>query len=103
MIVSEDKNYTRDYLDSEMRAIPNSMQIKFKDGSQTDLKEIYYPIGHKRRREEAEPLLKTKYSNAIRSYYTGDQADALMELWSMPETILGMLSVDKFMELWLLS
>ncbi|MFV1981975.1 MAG: bifunctional 2-methylcitrate dehydratase/aconitate hydratase, partial [Thiohalomonadales bacterium] len=50
MIVVEDPQYSRDYIDPDKRAIPNAIQIRFKDGSSTAKIEVRYPLGHPRRR-----------------------------------------------------
>jgi 2-methylcitrate dehydratase len=59
--VIEDARYSRDYLDPEKRSIANSVQVFFKDGTCTDKAVIEYPIGHRRRRAEAIPLLIKKF------------------------------------------
>lgn len=64
MVVQEDKNYSVDYLDADKRAITNSLQIYFKDGSCSEKIVIEYPIGHKRRRTEGLPLLIQKFKSA---------------------------------------
>ncbi|MDP6451646.1 MAG: 2-methylcitrate dehydratase, partial [Lentisphaeria bacterium] len=57
MTVTEDPAYTRDYLDPDKRSIANAVQVEFHDGTSTDLIEVHYPLGHRRRRDEALPLL----------------------------------------------
>src|SRR3989338_11219085 len=52
MQVSENVQFSQDYLDPDKRSIANAIQIIFKDGSKTDKVTIEYPIGHKRRRAE---------------------------------------------------
>jgi 2-methylcitrate dehydratase len=59
--VIEDARYSRDYLDPEKRSIANSVQVFFKDGTCTEKVAIEYPIGHRRRRAEAIPLLVEKF------------------------------------------
>jgi 2-methylcitrate dehydratase len=59
--VIEDARYSRDYLDPEKRSIANSVQVFFKDGTCTDKAVVEYPIGHRRRRPEAIPLLIKKF------------------------------------------
>src|SRR5215471_9196681 len=57
MQVVERKQFTLDYLDPEKRSIGNSVQVFFKDGSQTEPVAVEYPIGHRRRRKEGVPAL----------------------------------------------
>jgi 2-methylcitrate dehydratase len=81
MIVKEDPQFTKDYYDLSKRAIPNAIQIEFKDGSFTDWVEEYYPIGHPKRREEGLPLLKQKFLQNLRSYYPEEQINAIKEVF----------------------
>ncbi|MEX0820236.1 MAG: bifunctional 2-methylcitrate dehydratase/aconitate hydratase, partial [Pirellulaceae bacterium] len=53
MEVVEQPSYSRDYLDADKRSIANAVQVFFADGSATDRIEVEYPLGHRRRREEA--------------------------------------------------
>lgn len=64
MVVQENQDFTRDYLDPEKRSISNSIQVYFEDGSSTEKITIEYPIGHKRRRIEGIPLLIQKFRQA---------------------------------------
>jgi 2-methylcitrate dehydratase len=66
MVVSENPQYSKEYLDPEKRSIANSVQILFNDGSQTDKVEIHYPIGHRLRRQEGIPVLINKFKQALK-------------------------------------
>ena len=61
MEVTENTQFSRDYLDPDKRAIANAIQIFFKDGSATERVEVAYPIGHPRRRADGIPLLRQKF------------------------------------------
>ena len=52
MTVTENKTYSKDYMDSTKRSIANKIQIVYLDGSCSDEVEVLYPIGHLRRRKE---------------------------------------------------
>ena len=80
MVISENKQYSVDYLDPDKRSIANSLQIFFKDGSHTEAIEIEYPIGHRRRRDEGIPVLESKFLKALKDTYTIDKAEAIMDL-----------------------
>ncbi|MEY2880136.1 MAG: hypothetical protein RLZZ15_2516, partial [Verrucomicrobiota bacterium] len=58
MIVTEDLTYSRDYLDPEKRSIANAVQVFFRDGTSTPRIEVHFPIGHRRRRKEGNPILR---------------------------------------------
>jgi 2-methylcitrate dehydratase len=64
-ILTEDPSYTKDYLDADKRSIANAIQVEFEDGSKTEKVEIHYPIGHRRRRQDAYPLIEQKFLNNI--------------------------------------
>ena len=82
MVVTEDKQYSKDYLDPEKRSIANAIQVVFKDGTKTDRVEIHYPIGHRRRRAEGIPVLQQKALDAFAAHYGKDKATQLMALFS---------------------
>src|SRR5699024_8172006 len=52
MEVVELERFTQEYLQEDKRAIGNSVQVFFNDGSSTDKESVDYPIGHRRRRDE---------------------------------------------------
>lgn len=81
MIVEEDKNYSKDYLDPEKRSIANAMQIFFKDGTHTDKIVVEYPIGHKRRREEGIPLMFKKFEANMLTHFAADKVKAITALF----------------------
>jgi 2-methylcitrate dehydratase len=81
MTVAEDKRYSRDYLDPQKRSIANAVQVTFMDGSKTDLVEVEYPVGHRRRRGEGIPLLLGKAEGAFSAHYGPARAKALMRLF----------------------
>ena len=86
-VVSEESTYSQDYLDPEKRAIPNSVQVVFADGSATERVEVAYPIGHPRRRAEAEPLLRAKLAGAVAARLGADRAEQVLELADDPERL----------------
>jgi hypothetical protein len=66
MQVIERKQFTIDYLDPAKRSIGNSVQVFFKDDTQTERVAVEYPIGHRRRRKEGVPALLGKYERNLR-------------------------------------
>src|SRR5690606_2237816 len=60
MEVIEFPRYTQEYLAADKRSIANAVQVYFVDGSATEKVAVEYPIGHRRRRKEAIPLLDQK-------------------------------------------
>jgi len=93
--VQEKTEYSKDYLDPAKRSIANAIQIFFNDGSHTDLIEVNYPIGHRKRRNEALPLLMQKISTSLDDHYSSQQRDKIFKLFSQPNE-LKIMPVDTF-------
>jgi len=100
IIVAEDLAYSRAYYDPQKRAIANSVQVFYQDGSCSSKVELYYPVGHKFRREEAEPLLKKKYLQAIQPHFNQQQIETLQDLWAINVMELAQIPVKQFMDMW---
>jgi 2-methylcitrate dehydratase len=90
MVVTEDKHYSKDYLDPEKRSIANAIEVFYKDGTKTEKIEVEYPIGHRRRRKEGFPLLQKKAESAFVSHYGEEQAKQLMSLFANRAKLEGM-------------
>ena len=69
-----------DYLDPSKRSIGNSVQIFFKDGTQTEPVVVEYPIGHRRRRTEGVPVLLSKFERNLRGRIPTRKADAILTI-----------------------
>ncbi len=80
MTCKEDKQFTKDYLDSDKRSIANGITVEFKDG--TKLKEVVveYPIGHRRRRKEGIPVLVDKFKRNLALKIAPRNASRILEL-----------------------
>lgn len=98
MIVTENVQFSRDYLDPDKRSIANAIQIYFKDGSHTENVVVEYPIGHKRRREEGIPLLYKKFEENVQSRYPAEKFNAMMRLFNDQE-LLENCTVNEFMDI----
>ncbi|MDR0270273.1 bifunctional 2-methylcitrate dehydratase/aconitate hydratase [Paenibacillus sp.] len=78
MIVIEDEQYSKDYLDPGKRSIANAIQIHFKDGTHTEKVVCEYPIGHRRRRGEGLQKVIEKYeANLLTRFPRKKTADIL--------------------------
>jgi len=98
MQVVERKQFTVDYLDSSKRSIGNSVQVFFKDGTQTELVAVEYPIGHRRRRKEGVPLLLDKFERNVRGRIPTRQANAILALCA-DRARLEVTPVNRFVDL----
>jgi len=98
MRVCEEPRFSSEYYDPERRAIGNSVQVFFKDGTATEKVAIDYPIGHRRRRKEGLPLLEKKFQDALATQFTEDRASRILDLFQDPQK-LEATSVNEFMDL----
>ncbi|MDI9348011.1 MAG: bifunctional 2-methylcitrate dehydratase/aconitate hydratase [Methylacidiphilales bacterium] len=101
MQVSENSQYTKDYLDPTKRSIANALQIFYKDGSSSKNIAVEYPIGHKLRRKEGIPVLLAKFKKAIESHYGAKQSKRIL-LACEDTKSLSTMPVDQFMDLFIL-
>jgi 2-methylcitrate dehydratase len=82
MTVTEDKQYSKDYLDPDKRSIANAVRVFFSDGTKTEKIAVEYPIGHRRRRRDGIPLLQQKARAAFAAHFGEAQAGSLMALFA---------------------
>jgi len=94
----ENPRYTREYLEADKRAIGNSVQVFFTDGSATENVEVDYPVGHRRRRVEGIPLLKEKFERYLRGRIPAANAEAVLALCA-DQSRFEAASVDEVMGL----
>lgn len=87
MVVVEDKNYSKDYLDPDKRSIANAVQVHFKDGSETERIAIEFPIGHRMRRGEGIPLLIEKFRDGLAARFPEKQAQELYDMCADLDTL----------------
>ncbi len=99
MVVEENPQFSADYHDPAKRSIANSMQIFFKDGSQSELVTIEYPIGHRNRREEGIPVLLNKFKHNLKTRFSNDKTDEI-SLCMNQQSVLESMPVSDFMALW---
>jgi len=99
MTVAENPRFTEEYFDADKRAIGNSVQVFFADGSKTEKVGIDYPVGHRRRREEGIPLLEDKFERAVKGQFGARQAGAIIETMGEREALAEM-DVHEFSALW---
>jgi 2-methylcitrate dehydratase len=97
MEVVEDARYTREYLDPDKRSIANAVQVFFADGSRTEKAVVEYPLGHRRRRAEAIPLLEAKFMHSLAGRFPPNQAGAILGLFHDPDR-LGSIPVHEFVD-----
>jgi 2-methylcitrate dehydratase len=98
MVMKHDQRFTDEYLDADKRSIANAVQVRFKDGSSTENVTVEYPIGHRRRREDAKPLLVDKFRANIGTQLDAARVDQLTALFG-DQAKLEAMAIDELMDL----
>jgi 2-methylcitrate dehydratase len=98
MEVSEEERFTREYLEADKRAIGNSLQIFYRDGSSSEEVVVDYPVGHRRRRDEGIPLLKAKFERYLRGHINAKKAGQILAICA-DQQAFETTSVTQMMEL----
>ena len=97
MVVTEEMKYSRDYLDPDLRSISNRVQVFFEDGTATDAVEVQFPLGHRRRRNEAIGPLKSKFRTNAGKRFTENRVESLVQLFHAGQSMLNM-RVSEFID-----
>ncbi|SCW54704.1 2-methylcitrate dehydratase [Paenibacillus tianmuensis] len=101
MVVTENPQYSRDYLDPDKRSIANAIQIRFTDGTETPNVECEYPIGHRRRRAEGLPKVIDKFEANLLTRFPKQKAAQILEL-SLDLERLEQMPVNEYMNLYVI-
>ena len=96
--MEHDQRFTDDYLNPGKRSIANAVQVMFTDGTSTKKVTVEYPLGHRRRRDEAKPLLVEKFRTNIATQLDDTKVDQLVELF-IDKAALESMAVDELMDL----
>jgi len=99
MTVTENAQFSVDYLDPDKRAIGNAVQVFFTDGSSTARIAVEYPIGHRRRRAEGIPVLLEKFERNLATQFGDAQLARILDACRDRERLEAM-PVSQFMDLW---
>lgn len=99
MIVTEDKRYSREYLEPDKRSIANAVQVFFTDGKATDRVEVEYPVGHRRRRKEGIPLLIKKAKDNLATQFDAKLTEALVKMFD-DRAALEKMDASEFVTAW---
>lgn len=98
--IKEDPTFTQGYHDANLRSVPSELTIKLKDGTILGPKKVEFPLGHKRRREEAIAPLFRKLEDNLSTRYPKDRAASLSSLFQNQEKLEN-LSITAFVDLFL--
>lgn len=101
MQVTENKEFSQDYLDPEKRSIANAVQVHFKDSTKTENITVEYPLGHRRRRQEGIPVLLEKFATHLATRFPQRQVKQIIKVCE-DQTKLESMPVHEFMDLWVI-
>jgi 2-methylcitrate dehydratase len=97
----EDAQFTQDYHAPDKRSIANALTIEFTDGSTFGEVVVEYPIGHKRRRAEAIPLLVEKFKTHLARRFPEKQHQAILDV-SLDQAKLEAMPVNEYVDLYVI-
>ena len=97
----EDIGFSRDYHDPEKRSIANGLTVEFKDGHKFSEVVVEYPIGHKRRRKEAIPLLEAKFERNLARRFPSKQQQHILDV-SLDKSRLEEIPVNEYLDLFVI-
>jgi 2-methylcitrate dehydratase len=98
MRVEEDSRYTAMLRDKALGANPNSIEILYKDGTQSARVEVEFPLGHPRRRAEGIPLLIRKFEANLARRFAPDRQREIAALCLDHERLIAT-PVNEFTDL----
>ncbi len=81
MRVVENEKFSSDYLNPSLRSIANAVTIEFQDGSKTERIVVEFPLGHRKRRKEAIPLVLQKCETNLKTCFHKDKTTSIMQLF----------------------
>lgn len=90
MDVQENLRYSQDYHDPDKRSIANSVTVRLKDGTLLGPVEVEYPLGHRRRRQEALPMIFKKFEDNLKTHYGADRTHELVMLFKDHQRLSAM-------------
>jgi len=98
MVLVENPQYSRDYLDPDKRSISNAVQVFYRDGTKSRNVAVEYPLGHRRRRAEGIPPLIEKFKTNLARRFSPDQSQKILDVCANQEQ-LEALPVNEFVDL----
>jgi 2-methylcitrate dehydratase len=98
MVCVERKQWNRDYLEPKKRSVPCGLQVFFRDGSRSHYVKAEYPLGHRRRRREAIPLLEAKFRANVARRFSERRREAIFRCCDDRKRLEAM-PVNEFVDL----
>lgn len=101
IVCVEDPAFTRDYHNPAKRSIANALTVQFNDGTAFDEVVCEYPIGHKRRRAQGNPLLEAKFRANLARVFPPRQQQRILDA-SLAQTTLEAMPVHEYVDLYVI-
>ncbi|HTN48180.1 MAG TPA: bifunctional 2-methylcitrate dehydratase/aconitate hydratase [Burkholderiaceae bacterium] len=98
IVCREDRQFTKDYHDPEIRSIANALTVEFTDGRKLKEVAVDFPIGHRHRRREGMPVLVEKCKANLARVFPAKQAASILDL-CLDARRLGATPVNEFVDL----
>jgi 2-methylcitrate dehydratase len=98
MEVRENTVFTQEYYASDKRHIGNAVQVFYSDGSSSERVQVDVPIGHRKRRAEALPLLRQKFEASVLAHFPPVQCEKIKALFA-DRAKLDALPVQQFVSM----
>ena len=98
MVVRENPQFSKDYLDPKKRSIASTLTVTLQNGTRLDPVMVEFPLGHPRRREEGIPLLFQKFRHNLATRLPKGRVDQLVELFQNQREV-EKLSIQEIIEL----
>ncbi|GME65886.1 2-methylcitrate dehydratase [Neofusicoccum parvum] len=96
----EDKQFTADYHNPEIRSLTNAVQVTMKDGTELEDVVVEFPLGHFRRPESV-PMVYEKAKRNLSLKLVPEKVDAVLSLAQNDEKLLAT-PVNDFLDLFAL-
>ena len=77
MTVTEDKGFTADYYDPEIRSVANAIRVELSNGEFLDEVVVEYPVGHHKRRETLVRVM-AKFRHNMAAMFTSEEVDRII-------------------------
>ena len=85
----------------EKSSFANAVAVEFEDGSALPEVVVEYPLGHKRRRREATPLLEAKFRSNLESRFPPRQVRRILDI-SLDRLTLEAMPVNEYLDLYVI-
>lgn len=86
MVVQEAPEFTKNFLNPEIRSCSNGIQVEFLDGTATERIDVEQPLGHASRIDQVKPFLKNKLLQNLSLRFANSTVDTIMKIYSDPNS-----------------